>query len=209
MPNTYSSHPVTARPAFSLIELLVTISIIVLLVGISFPVALKMLGGADISKAKAQLNALGAASAEFRTETGGLPDHTDTTIAGLIVSDDNTDNTIGLFLRQAMQLVDANKMVQSAAGKNALIVTPAGGKDTQAAVGSGINDWVMVDPWENRIRYVSKVSHADAFGDDDYLPPHPTAFFASAGPDGLWGTHAADGTPDEDALDNLYSFDID
>ena len=209
MPRIHPVHPVNARHAFSLIELLVTISIIVLLVGISFPVALKLLAGADTSRAKSTLNALGAAAAEFRTQTGAMPDHTAGGL-GIVVTanNDQTDNSMGLFLRQAMQISDVNKMVQSAAGKNTFTRTP-GGTDTAAAAGSGIDDWVMIDPWDNRIRYVAKVSHSDGFNDDDYLPPHPTAYFASAGPDGLWGTHADDGTPSEEALDNLYSFEID
>ncbi|MEM9881361.1 MAG: prepilin-type N-terminal cleavage/methylation domain-containing protein [Planctomycetota bacterium] len=208
----------TSEGGFSLIEILVVISIITLLVGISFPVALRMLGSASVPKARAMLNALGAATAEFRTETGGVPDHTDTS-TGVVVSNDNTaDTTIGLFLSRAMQVESSNKMARAAAGDKAFTANP-GGLDTAAAANlmnngaltnaQKLEAWAIVDPWDNRIRYAASVSHSDAFRDDDYLPPHPNAFFASAGPDGRWGTHDADGTPDADAEDNLYSFQVD
>ncbi|MEL7087979.1 MAG: prepilin-type N-terminal cleavage/methylation domain-containing protein, partial [Planctomycetota bacterium] len=120
-------HP---HAGFTLIEILVSVSIIVLLVGISLPAALKMMGSAETSRARASLNALGTAATEFQQQTGGVPDHTDTAgITGLISGDVNgddeadeeDDNTIGLFLSRAMQIEDVNKMVRSSAGKSALV----------------------------------------------------------------------------------------
>ncbi|MEM7624663.1 MAG: type II secretion system protein [Planctomycetota bacterium] len=238
--------PYRRHAAFTLIEILVSVSIIVLLVGISLPVALKMLGGADASRARAALNALGTAATEFQQQTGGVPDHTDTIgINGLVVGDedgndnvddgqDDPDNTIGLFLSRAMQIEDVNKMVRASAGKSSLVrIDPSSGNedntlgfDTSAAVDANalpsedrLNTWVMRDPWDGQIRYAAKVSHTDTFDNDDYLPAHPTPFFASAGPDGLWGWVLDDGQPDPDyddnndgrpdAEDNLYSFEID
>ncbi|MEL7087130.1 MAG: hypothetical protein AAGL98_01610, partial [Planctomycetota bacterium] len=83
--------------------------------------------------------------------------------------------------------------------------------------------WVMNDPWDTPLRYAAKVSHTDTFENDDYLPAHPTPFFASAGPDGLWGNAvfledreqnrrtltAAEELLADQAVDNLYSFEID
>ncbi|MEM8737361.1 MAG: prepilin-type N-terminal cleavage/methylation domain-containing protein [Planctomycetota bacterium] len=209
------------RRGFSLIEILVVVSIVALLIGISFPVALRMLAQASVSNTRSTLNTLGSAAAEFRTQTGGLPDHRDTTTGVAVNPPAGEDTTMGLFLSLAMQIQDCNQMVQSAAGKDGLAVTPAAGKDTGAASSASnaastlaarrtlLESWVFIDDWETPMRYANGVSHTDGFTEDDYLPPHPNAFFASAGPDGEWGTHAADGTPDDEALDNLYSYNID
>jgi len=81
----------------------------------------------------------------------------------------------------------------------------------------------LLDNWDNKIRYAGPVKHTQSsdptdFPDDDYLPANPTAYFASAGPDGLWGrvihgTNLPDASVDEDedgqpdSADNIYSFD--
>ena len=81
----------------------------------------------------------------------------------------------------------------------------------------------FVDPWGNPIAYASDVVHDGYSPEDDFLPQHAEPFFASAGPDGLWGeprtrsqfTTESDYNNYKDtneykfSVDNLYSFDLD
>ncbi|MEM7576588.1 MAG: prepilin-type N-terminal cleavage/methylation domain-containing protein [Planctomycetota bacterium] len=225
------------RAAFTLIELLVTISIIAILVGILSPVALRMLANADVSRTRATLNALSAALDEYKLTTGDVPDHTRTTgtdaINNLVVSDNDTDTTIGLFLSRVAQVGGAAESIMRAGiGRQGL--TWDGQKDpppfAQAVRDGNVADyldpelWTLADPWDGKLRYAARVSHGDPFNDDDYLPANPTPFFASAGPDGEWGDaeelakllnpNETDPTGNDleqakFAEDNVYSFQID
>ncbi|MEM1444626.1 MAG: prepilin-type N-terminal cleavage/methylation domain-containing protein [Planctomycetota bacterium] len=226
------------RRAFTLIELLVTISIITILVGITIPFATRMLDRSDVTRTQATLNALSAALDEYKLATGDVPNHTRTTgssasepIANLVVSDDDTDTTIGLFFSRVAQLGGtADSVMRSGIGRQGL--TWNGQTDpppfAQAVRDGDIEDylnvelWTLEDPWGTKLRYAARISHGDDFTDDDYLPAHPTPFFASAGPDGEWGnaqrlTERENGqtlTDEEledaaEAEDNVYSFQID
>ncbi|MEM1107126.1 MAG: type II secretion system protein [Planctomycetota bacterium] len=219
------------RAAFSIIEILVVISIITALIGISIPVAFKLLAGADVSKTRTMLQGLAAAADEYALITGGLPDHRVNNVvvpagAGTFTNatvtsspDDNLDNTIGVFLSRAMKNETVENFIRSAVGSgdNSLLVSDGNGGTSFDPSAYRIND-----PWGNRIRYARFVSYQDNdpridddkrltfdFTNDDYLPRHPNAFFASPGPDMMWGTFDADGLPDAEAEDNLYSFELD
>ncbi len=202
----------TRRRGFSLMELLVVISIIALLVGISVPAAIKMLGRADVSKTRATLNALAAAIDEYKLKTGAVPDHTDEDINNLVVSDEDEandpekDTTIGFFLSRGMQTGGSTeKMIRSGVARGSLKFKRPGDTtfssdvpDFAAASSDPAllqayldpENWQLHDAWDTPLRYAAKVSHdtsGGAFRDDDYLPAHPNPFFASAGPDGEWG----------------------
>ncbi len=228
-----SPAPRRAAPGFTLIEILVTISIIVLLIGISFPVAIKFLSSADGGKTRAMLNSLGAAADDYNVVTKNVVRHFGadafgTAIVGLNVGDDVTDGndddcTFGYFVKTAGQVPTTARLLEIAAKKdlrNTLAGQPIA--DVAAAASApaiGIDDIELRDVWDNKIRYAGSVSHTDTFTADDYLPAHPSAFFASAGPDGLWGNTLKNNQPDPavdedndgvaDAQDNLYSFDLD
>ena len=84
--------------------------------------------------------------------------------------------------------------------------------------GDGKNE--IRDSWKNAIVYAAFVKHDDEYTKDDFLPEHPSPYFASAGPDGRFGVvKSRDEMESEDAwnayltgddykatLDNVYSF---
>ncbi|MEM1098187.1 MAG: type II secretion system protein [Planctomycetota bacterium] len=236
--------PTARRGAFTLIELLVTISIIAILVGILSPVALRMLGEAEVGRTRAILNALSAALDEYQLASGEVPDHTRTTgadrIENLEVSDDDDeDTTIGLFLSRVAQMGGTSEsMMRAGVGRSGLswdrdddghgpndkdpVPFADAVRDNETEDYLDVSLWTLPDPWGSKLRYARRVSHEDDFTDDDYLPAHPTPFFASAGPDGEWGDakllselQAGDTLSEDDqqlaeeAEDNVYSFNID
>ena len=224
----------TSRRAFTLIEILVTISIITLLAGITIPVALRFLGSAEASSTRAMLNALGTAASEYNILTGAVVPHKDQDAFGNRLDLDvgqpqpnggsGSDLTLGYFVKTAGQVPNVARLIGTAAKANLQNLDadrPVGDVAADAADPTYLpGSFQILDAWGNPIRYAGGVDHGDTFNDDDYLPAHPNAFFASAGPDGLWGSTLSnsnspdpsidndnDGEPD--AADNLYSFDVD
>ena len=76
------------------------------------------------------------------------------------------------------------------------------------------------DPWGSKFIYAPFVAwenngpdeQRDEYTADDFLPRHDKPFFASPGPDRLWGDAQfenvdANGDGDFDHLDNIYSYD--
>lgn len=225
---THPNRPEAGR-GFSLVELLVVIAIISLLIGVTIPAARYILDRGDANKMKAVLAALEAGAEEYEIQTESVIDHRSAgsvtltdgnasgTAANVVVGDDDltdgdADNTIGLFLAKAMLVPSAQKVILTGATKASDLVTPeqALAVDPANPDSATINDVTVVDFWGNKIRYAAKVDYSDSTTDDDYLPAHPSPFFASAGPDGLWGSHDTNtNQPDADAVDNIYSFDLD
>lgn len=241
MTTPHPSRPSAPRPlgpfraGFSLIEILVTISIIVLLVGVTFPVALKMLASAETSTARGMLSGLAAAADDYNISTQATVDHKSTVDAfGNVITLDvgqpepNTgtgpDATLGYFIFSAGQNPSTAQAIALATKKDLQLNNrPLTNINDDIANGNltlaNFETVVLLDPWDTQIRYAYKVSHSDSFTDDDYLPAHPSAYFASAGPDGLFGEVDDNNQPDAtvdnnndgvaDAADNIYSFQTD
>lgn len=193
------------QAGFSLMEIIVVVVILAAMVAIAVPAMNKVLAAGDVGRTRAMLNSLTGAADEYELQTGAMVNHMD---PGLTVGGDN-DNTIGYFIRQSGQIEACLNLMKAAAGQGNFDAP----RDAADIAGEDIDDMAILDAWDNKIRYAARVSHEDGFTDDDYLPPHPRPFFASAGPDGRWGTVTIDNdghvVPDEDAADNVYSFEAD
>lgn len=177
----------TRTPGFTLIEILVVVTIIVILIGITVPIAMRMRDNASGSRTKNMLGALAATAEEYQLRTGSPVDHTTTT---------NPDLWIRLFVNQAKEIETCKDMLLAL------------GKDKVVSLADGAE--FVNDPWGNTIRYAKAVSYTDTFTADDTLPANPRPFFASAGPDGKWGSaNKISATPAQqaEAKDNLYSSD--
>ncbi len=219
---------------FTLIELLVVVSIISALIGITAPVIFKFLSRSEETRVRSVLNGLAAAADSYNITTGTVVDHRVNRDAfgnsvDCDIDGDDDDFTLGWFVVSAGQIPEAAQLIAIAAKDELfldnmpmvnvtdLVTGRAGG-----GPGLGTGDISRIqfrDRWDTPIRYAGGVSHGDSFNDDDYLRAHPTAFFVSAGPDGLFGEvlednnqpnpavdDDGDGRPD--AEDNIYSFDL-
>ncbi|MEX0775606.1 MAG: type II secretion system protein [Phycisphaeraceae bacterium] len=193
--NTTSIHPhpqqrprPPARRAFSLVEILVVVAIILILVGIGVAVMRTSMDAALANQTKTALASLRACASEYQTVTGKSVTYTsDTTTGG------SEDDSILAFTAAAYK-VPSCKAFFDGMVRDGLI---AKGTDLNASGGFVIND-----AWEKIIQYRSKQGSGAA------LPQYDNPFFASAGNDSLWGKVNGTAAQQEEARDNLYSYDI-
>ena len=174
---------------FTLLELLVVISIIVLLIGIGLVIGPAITGQGESNLAESTMAHLSGVSTEYYATTGRFFDHRtgdDTQAVVQAVSGEH-------FVKAAMKIGSCQTML-GALPDEVL-------KDTDA---NGIPE--VFDGWGTRIVYVALVDHADGFTGDDFLPETPKSsrfdfatqqivtytpikgYFASVGVDGKWGT---------------------
>ncbi|MEX0886553.1 MAG: prepilin-type N-terminal cleavage/methylation domain-containing protein [Phycisphaeraceae bacterium] len=223
----------TARPGFSLIELIVVIAIIGGIMGIAGYGLTAMRHRARASETRAVLAAAHTAATEYQQRTGrpistgtgpasawsGLdlwtaepaPTVKEVDVYGLSVNDlpdpDSTDSNnpdlryaIRWFVYQARQVPQVEALLDA---REAGVVRDAEGRVM-----------TLVDGWGNELEYRSR-SASDPGDNESYehLPPHHRPFFASAGPDEMWGI-GGDREPnaterEHQQADNFYSFELD
>ncbi len=178
--------PHRPRPkAFTLIEILVTISIIALLLGIGVAGMSALYGESDKSRTQVMLRQLQGVITEYSAQTRGtLPAH-----------HNNIANVIGDIKANGGE---ATEMMLRSIDKQFW----QGGQYNGAAGGNQR----LNDAWGKEIEYVQ----ANGTGDPaiNQQPKRPQPYFASAGPDGEWGTFSTTAVPDAAAKDNIFSFEM-
>ena len=218
------------RHAFSLLELLTVIAIISILMGILIAAAGKIKERSTISRVRSSLAALTNHTIEYEVATSKPVEHLDSMLFEWTASKTRnapgaTGKAVIVGSGQTTAEQNANLFVERfvwAAWQNATLRTalPSLGEDMfRDADGDGFLE--VVDPWGNSFAYAMFVQHDDGNDTDDFLPQHSDPFFASAGPDGRWGTPKSTGEMSpaqwdsyiqtdqyKETLDNLYSYDL-
>ena len=217
----------TPTRGFTIIELLVVISIITVIIAFSAPAIFGFLQRGEEARVRSILNGLASAADSYNITTGQTVDHKITrddfgNNVDLDIDNDDDDFTFGWFVLNAGQVPESSQLIAIASGEDLTFDGDDMGSVADAVNGLPVGDISRIelrDTWDTPIRYAGGVSHSDSFDEDNYLRAHPTAFFVSAGPDGLFGavienTNEPDPAVDEDddgaadAADNIYSFDL-
>lgn len=174
-------NPSPKQSAFTLIEILVAISIIGILLAIGIAAMSAVYGQADVSKTQIALEQLTGARDEYVAfNRGKQPAYGSITSVLAEIRNNGGDK--------------AGQMLDSV---------------TKTILDTGSN--TPVDPWGNAIVYIGTNGEDDG-GSVTGQPQRPSStlpYFASAGPDGEWGsfTSGDPARPNADAKDNLFSFE--
>lgn len=205
---TTSTSSITHLPArrarqagWNLIELMVVVSIITILLAILINTAVE--GKGPIEQTKVILRGLNAVATEYEVATTLKIDHlTPATLATSPVT--NTPSSIHRFCFAVWKL-DKTRLMMSSLGKDAVAPTL-----------NNVAPLQVNDAWGKAIRYYSgsgTTVHIEGGTSSTLLaagmPSSKDPYFASAGPDGKWGTVDANNVPNTDARDNLYSNSLD
>ena len=173
---------------WSLIEILVVISIIVILLGIIINTSVEKTGPEQ--QTKVTVRAAMAIATEYEVATQTIVDHTADTTGYTGAS-----TGVARFLYAARQISTTQKMVSSL------------GRD---AVDDTTYPTQIFDGWGKELRYGNALETGNTTNDEvGRMPKRPTPYFASAGADGEWGNVDDAGKPDTKAADNIYSFNLD
>lgn len=174
---------------FSLIELLVVISIIGLVLAIGTGVAIKMTTEARKEQTRAIMNGLLAANDEYKAVTQGQDIAQSGPVPGTIFTVGGTERYIAI----CSQIKSCDEIVKSA-------VLSASTESNERTFRDGNNNGFksVYDRWGNAIEYrtfndQTGALSASPFNDgtrvlNSLLPLSRSPFFASAGPDAEWGT---------------------
>lgn len=211
------------RRGFSLVEILVVIAIIAVLAGLL--IAAFMQVQAPVSKTRIALSVLKTCATEYQMQTESIVNHSNAEFPKTNTSNidwtrnrafnvpgyngsSNVESTIERFVWAAWRLPDTQKILTSLKDDGFLV------DDSAAALSDEVTKigfYEIRDPWGHALQYAAFVDHDDSEPRDDFLPEHNTPFFASAGPDGKFGSVNPSASTDEreDAEDNIYSFDVD
>ena len=215
-------------PAFTIIELLVVISIIGLVAAIGVAVSGAVLRGAEANRVRTLLGQIAGAMTEYREQVGR---HVNLAI-GMNTYEDSDPydpsedyESINLFVRAIEQnsrpafeqLQTVNERFIAGGNFEAPLQTMPIPTDNQKRNGESI-----IDSFDNPLRYYPGSDNGGMDQTANGLPLRKQPYIASAGKDGLWGridpmtnepvamgTNAdQDNDGVADAEDNLYSFEV-
>ena len=184
---------VSSPRGFTLIELLTVVIIIAILLALSIAGLTRLTKNADAKTTRVILNEMANIATDYQTRTG-----TPAMQSVNAYKQSNSSDSIIYFIQQLKTNAPASFKLM----KN---INPDFIKDDP----NNNNNEGVVDSWGNWIRYTTNGSPANG------LPVRSTQngglrpYFASAGPDGVWGTfNSSTNQPDAAAKDNIYSFEL-
>jgi len=221
------------RHAFSLVELIVAMAIVLVLFGFIGAAAMKVRESARIAQTRTTLAVLRGISDEYLVTTKLKIPHLD----GIRISEGAYVNVNwGSAKARNAPGSSGNGIIDDTDERFAwqVLQHPATGDllrkslpDDQFLDLDGDGFMEILDPWQNQIYYAVAVIHDDNYDndksdnegtldDDDFLPEYEGVHFASAGPDGLWGDASNPSALDNNSNgvhdhgeDNIYSYTLD
>ena len=226
----------TAR-AFTMIELMVVVAVILILLTIGGFVATTSAGAGEEMATRSILSRGKAIADEYEVRAEQVVPHLASFWSGN--RDYNTPGTagsgpLGLSGEANFQVQSIERFIWATLQINSIREQYYAAMSETELIDSDGNGFLELrDGWDNKIVYAQAVVHDDdgdgnindsegAADEDDFLPAHNVPLFASAGPDGKFGSHkqlfrqlngdslnATERQEAEDAADNVYSFDLD
>lgn len=207
---------------FTLIEVLVVVSIIVIVIGVIVAGISGAFGTANDKRTGLVLQQLANSIVEYEAQTGldfPLPP-SGTNYYSFPASSQSDhmryERSIDDYIEAISEVPEANDAFELVNGN----LRPNTSSDSDNDTADGLdpatpdlnNDLPdsVLDAWGNPIRFVPTSPRA---GYPTYraagLPIRRDPYFASAGTDGIWGTFDSENNPlDDGALDNIYSFNV-
>ncbi len=201
--------PVARRAGFSLIEILVVVAIVAALIGIGAFAFSGFQSSSRIQTTRGILQHAQSAAEEYKATAGrkinpvkndpvdwttAKAENADEPYSGSpptsVISDPNA--SIERFVWEVRQMQESEKILRGL------------GDHLRDTDGDGFLE--IIDSWEQPVKYFKSSDETDA---GEGVPPHPEPFFASAGPDGKWGTFSGSKANNDGAEDNIFSFYLD
>ncbi len=193
-----------AARAFSLIEMMIVISLVILLAAITVVVGRSVIGKAKVDQCRQVLQALDATLTEYQAERGGIPPFQIRAYlppSGLNAVEAKTRREVAVYIAQVKGFTGIDKQLgtidASFLVKREQIYTDLAGYPYAGQVPDDERASVR-DPWGMEILYI----HPNADNDDAFKlfgrPVNERPYFMSAGPDGEYET----------LEDNIYSYEV-
>ena len=193
-----------ATRAFSLIEMLIVIGLVVLLASITVVVGRSVIAKSKIDQCRQILQTLDATLTEYQAERGGIPPFVLRAYqppSGLNSNASKSRREVAVYLEQIKGYTGADKQLGTV---DSSFLVPRDQIYTDLArykyAGSVTDDMrpSVRDPWGMEILYI----HPNAQNDVAFLllgkPVNERPYFMSAGPDGAYET----------IEDNVYSYEV-